>query len=277
MGAVLFEEEEMKLRNEDKVWLVGIVHDEVRAAVQDYLAPRGWKKFTRWLREWGLVAVIPTMMLGLLTLVFAAGYYAFSRVRQEAEFEATTKQRLDSIEKTLTGLRAVEDLKAITKLDQQTFAKSLPALRKIMQQPASEVKPPQETIREIADKLRSTNPESEAYWPTVLQFLNFASAGLSADVPPPRTPNIFIARNIGNFSAGLVRRQVVLLDGGELVDSRFENSRIIFTNNAVRFRNVTFVNCVFQIPVVNSPNDYLKKASQVLLASDLKSASFTSL
>jgi hypothetical protein len=268
MDTVLFEEEDMALRKEDKIWIAS----EIRTAIQEHLNPHGWRK----LREWIPLASILTIMVAMLALAGAGWNYAFSRVDKEARFEEKTDDRLSKIEKTLDHIQGVQDLNVINGLDPLTFAKSLPALRKIVQKPASEMKPPEELLRSIADKLRNINPDSEEYWPTVLQFLNFASAQLESDVPPPGKPNIVIEKNAGYIPLGTIKRAVVLLDGGELGSSRFENSRIIFTNNPVKFRDVVFINCSFQMPTENNPNDYLRKTGRVLLASDLQSVSFPS-
>lgn len=273
VDTAFYKEQEMALRNEDKLWIA----NDTRTAIQEHLHPHGWRKVKEWIP---LVGVI-TIFVGLLALAGAGWNYAFSRVRDEATFETRTVDRLDIIEVTLRTMRASQTpgpvLNEIGKLDQKTFAKSLAALQAAAEHPVSEVKPSQETLREIANKLSSTNPQSDDYWPAVLQFLSFASAGLSADVPPPGPPTVIMSQNAGNISVGVIQKRVVLLDGGDLENTRFENSRIIFTNNPVRFRNVTFVNCVFQMPITNNPSDYLKSASKILLASQLNSASFPAL
>jgi hypothetical protein len=69
---------------------------------------------------------------------------------------------------------------------------------------------------------------------------------------------------------------IVLLDGGELEDSSFRNSRIIFTNDAVKLKNVTFINCVFDFTAPDNPSPYLKSTTkELLLASNLNSVTIT--
>jgi hypothetical protein len=265
---LLLEDQDMALRNEDRVWIA----QEIRTSMQEHLHPHGWRRAREWIPLGGII----TIMVGMLALAGAGWNYGLSRMRDQATFEAKTTDRLDIIERTLRGIRASQDLREISRLDQSNFDKSLPVLQKVLDQSSPGVQASQEALREVADRLRKTNPESADYWPTVLKFLTVASAGLAPpDVPSPGEPTIQIAHNRG-ISVGGVSRQVVLLDGGELVNSTFENSRIIFTKDPVTFHNVIFVNCVFQLPVTNSPNDYLKKASQILLASNLTSASFIS-
>jgi hypothetical protein len=55
---------------------------------------------------------------------------------------------------------------------------------------------------------------------------------------------------------------------------RFENSRIIFTENPVRMRGVEFLNCVFELPDAPA-NPYIRKTAQELLASNLTAISPT--
>ena len=42
-------------------------------------------------------------------------------------------------------------------------------------------------------------------------------------------------------------------------------------------RSVLFTDCVFELPISATPNQYLQQASRVLLASDLKSAKISGL
>ncbi len=77
---------------------------------------------------------------------------------------------------------------------------------------------------------------------------------------------------------GPLKNEVVLLDGGDVGNIRFEHCRIRFTNNAVRMRNVVFVGCVFEFPVSDDPNPYLKTAAEKVLASkDLEQVTMLSL
>ncbi|MBI3895629.1 MAG: hypothetical protein HY313_06830 [Acidobacteria bacterium] len=190
-------------------------------------------------------------------------------------------ERLSKIEGRLLNLAAFqnpgETIKEIAALSPKDFPHSLPALRKITERPVSEVKPTVDILRELVEKLRNIDESSPDYWPTLLQFIQFASASFSPDVPPPGKPTSIISNNTVRVSVRGVKKAIVLLDGGELVDSDFENSRIIFTPNPVRMRNVRFTNCVFEIPLTETPNQYIKSASQQLLASNLQSVSISSL
>lgn len=267
MELVLLEDQDMALRNEDRAWIA----QEIRTSIQEHLHPHGWRR----VKEWIPVGTIITIMVALLALAGAGWNYGFSRMRDQATFEAKTTDRLEAIERLLRGIRTSQDLREISKLDQDTFDKSLPALKKALDQPPSGVQAPREALREVAEKLRKTDPNSADYWPTLLRYLNVASAVFAPDVPSPGPYNISAGNNVG-FSLGVVKRKIVVLDGGEILNTRFENSRIIFTNNPVKLTNVLFLDCVFEVPVTATPSDYLKRASQILLASDLTFISFSS-
>jgi hypothetical protein len=135
-------------------------------------------------------------------------------------------------------------------------------------------------LQGVAQKLLKLSGNSPDYWPTVLKFIQFASAGLSPDVPPhvppPGTrPGLTIKNSIlppGTVKWPPISHQVILLDGGEISDMQVDHSRIIFTEQPVKMTNVTFVDCVFEMPPTAAPNPYLQNASRQLLASDLNSA-----
>jgi len=122
----------------------------------------------------------------------------------------------------------------------------------------------------------TTTPEtSPDYWPTVLQFIQFASSArtVSADVPPAGPPDVVLSNvrctHVVHCIVASHRR--ILLDGGDIPGSRFEKCRIIFTQNPVKMRDVQFINCLFEMPVTNNPTPYLKDAARQLLASNLTS------
>ena len=199
---------------------------------------------------------------------------------------ASDENRLSGVEGQLRGMdlkqRAAKApqtvLNEITALNQQQFSKVLPALQEVTEQPFPKVSPSDKTLEEIARKLSNTSPDTPEYWPTVLQFLQFASTGLApANVPPPGESPIFKSSS-GNFLAhNVFSHTTVVLDGGTLVDNRFDNCRIIFTDKPVSMTNVTISNSVFEFPISSVPPPYIQKASRLLLASGLKTTSIPSL
>ena len=162
----------------------------------------------------------------------------------------------------------------------RTFAKALPALRKIADEPVSKVNPPRSTLREVAQKLLKVDTSTPDYWPTVLRFIQFASAGLTPDVPPPGTQPQFVSHSRmppGSVAWPPMSHTVIVLDGGEVSDLRADHSRIIFTRNPVKMTNVVFTDCVFEMPSLDQPDPFLQQASRTILASDLKEVTFRNL
>jgi hypothetical protein len=264
LDTALFEDQDMSISNREKEW----VAEEIRTAIHQNLRPDGW----RTLREWIPLVSIITIMISLLALAGAGWNFAFSRVGDEATFQTKTGDRLDSIEISLRELRALQQpgpvLNEISKLDQKQFAQSLPALRSIATLSVSEVEPSPSVLRIVAEKLRNTPEQSPDYWPTVLQYFQFATSGLSTNVPPPNQPRLTIAQL--TLEGPISGKTIELADGVRLENAVFLNCRIIFTNNPVEFRNVKFVDSVFEFPISVSPSKYIRRAVQALMASDLK-------
>jgi hypothetical protein len=278
----------MALRKEQQEF----IRDEIKtqlAEVVDGFRPHGWRKIAHWAREWGIAGALITVFIAMLGITIGALIQSFSHVKDETQFRTNTTRTLEETTRTLediqTNLRLLQAsqvpkkiLQELATLAPKQFTKNLPALRKVAEQPPAGVAPSAALLREVAQKLRSTDESSQDYWPTVLQFIQFASAGLSPDVPPPGPPTVTIANNHG-FGEILppILHQVVLLDGGDLGPAHFYNSRIKFTEHAVRMKDVIFTDCVFEMPISASPNEYLRNATRVLLASDLKSATISGL
>lgn len=183
----------------------------------------------------------------------------YSSLETDVENIDTRLARIEAMLDRLTTLRQIADAKP------SAFANSLPQLRRIISDPKASAD--STTLKEIARKLSETPQNSPEYWPTVLRFIQFASSSASSSgAPPPGPPHIRVS---GSTDLKFVQSNArVLLDGGGLVDSEFRNSRIIFTEKPVAMRNVKFIDCVFEMPFVESPSQYLKGAAQQLLASD---------
>lgn len=190
--------------------------------------------------------------------------------RPQESFQSTQRSLGSEPSQTIEAVQSPEplSLQDFAGMDQKTFAESLSRLQKAAFHSVP-VNTDQSTLSAIAAKLRTTPESSPEYWPTVLQFIRFASSKFNPDVPPPGKPTVIFADNKGFGLSATYKKRIVLLDGGDLGSRvRFENSRIIFTENPVRMRGVQFVNCVFELP--DGPtNPYLRKAAQELLASNL--------
>jgi hypothetical protein len=270
--------EDMAVRKEIKEEIVREIEKQLES-----FKPKGIRKLWHLIREFGGAATYVALNVGIITAAIMLGTEAFNRRDQIARFQQSTEDRLDAIEATLRSLRAstapTEVLKELTSLPPPQFVKSLPVLRKIAEQPASSVKLVPEVLRAIAEKLRNTDPSAPEYWPTVLEFLRFASAGVSSDVPPEGSApfNWGMMDSVLDFGGKTFEHLTVLLDNVSIANARFDRCRIIFTQNRVEIRNVQFINCVFDVPVTDMPSPIVQQASKELLASDFRSLYIRSL
>jgi hypothetical protein len=167
-----------------------------------------------------------------------------------------------------------------TTLSQEEFNRSLPALNKALQATSQlQVAIPKEAVQQIAQKLQKTTETSADYWPTVLQFIQAASASLVApsDVPPPDTKfaGLHNFRCVGATNCMVASHCAVILDGGDIPNSIFDHCRIRFTNNPVGLAGTRFTDCVFEMPAgIVQPTPYLKNSAKTLLASNLHEITF---
>ena len=219
-----------------------------------------------------------------LLLVAAVAWWVNASLMPSIE---AIKQSTSSYESRLTTLEAQiraldlksraatspqSALKEIANLEPYSFARALPALQVVTEQPISKVNPSVQDLLTVADKLRNTDSASPDYWPTVFHFLQFATERLSQNVPPPGPPLVLSQLTASGTISGKV---VEFTDGIKIENMRFVNCRIIFTEQPVEMKNVQFVDSVVEFPVLSSPNPYLQSAARVLLSSNLTSASLT--
>jgi hypothetical protein len=267
---------EMSLNPKDKEWIELRIRDVCRAPSGTTTPSEVSRTKLGRIREWAS----PAIVVGLVITVFLEWTHFTNDM---AVFRTHTEDRLKQIELKLglqSSLQTSIDatLKQLANIDPIKFSESLPALRKISEQsPLIQYKLDPSTVHKVAEKLRQTNESSPDYWPTVLQFLQFASAGTEPPgVPPPNARGLL---KTGPLTSATIDEegQVIILDGGRLENSTLVRCRIRFTENPVRMTNVRFIDCVFELPVVAKPNDYLKKATKILLASNLQSVSIPSL
>jgi hypothetical protein len=177
----------------------------------------------------------------------------------------------NALQTNVNILLKANGLAVIAVSDEEEFAKSLPALNEIIKKPVNEVKPTNSSLQLIANKLQKVPKESPEYWPTLLRFIQFASqANPSSKAPPPGKPQISVREYTLSAYPGekiTLDGLRILVDGGKLQDLTIRNSRIIFTGNPATLVNVRFVDCVFEMPDVKTPNPYLKTSAEQLLAS----------
>lgn len=156
--------------------------------------------------------------------------------------------------------------------DTAKFSSSLRTIREVARLPAKEVNADPASIRTVAERLLDTPPETPEYWPTVLQFLRFASTGLSQNL---RLSRPILLQNVEMTGVGRVTNPgaTIELDGGKFENTTFEGNIIIFTANPTRFKNVRFINCILIFPILDRPPDWMKKTARQFLASGFASIS----
>jgi hypothetical protein len=275
----------MPLTPSDKGW----IDRYTQKAIKDYLdrlPPKtadspAHSKLIQWLKEWGVLGLVgAAVLVAIVEWNHFTNDMATFRKGTDDRLEQLEKQlpKIDSLEKELQKLELSQSLKEISSSDPVTFSRSLPDLKKILDHPVSEVKPTNPLLHQLASKLRETSDASPDYWPAVLQFIRFASSALApvTDVPPPGTryTEMHDVSCVGSVHCMMASHRAILLDGGSIPNSVFDHCRIKFTENPVGLSGVKFINCVFEMPITSSPTPYLKKATQILLASGLSNVEF---
>ena len=155
-------------------------------------------------------------------------------------------------------------------MNQETFAASLPELYSdIRTVSLKQAKPNDETFRAIATKLRQTNQNSPEYWPTVLRFLELATARNSSQVPPS-TAGIYVrSEGSRNLSLQGISDKRIVLNGGSLINSTFVRCRIQFVGTPTELQNVLVVDSVVEFQgIPENPPEPIKRIAETILASD---------
>jgi len=238
--------------------------EQIKLLLKDALSEHDKGKLQRF-KSWSPLGALVAVILFMLTQ-----WNAYS------VFRTHTEDRLATIEGKLLKAEATQSPQAvlaeISKLPTREFRAALPALRAVAEQPASEVKPSDTTLHDISNKLRDDIEPSSGYWPTALQFIQFASSSLSTKTNSPTEPVSHIS-NLANLTprAMTFSNKTIMIDG-TITGLRFENCRIIFPNNPVQIHNVAFINCIFEFPDLKQPTPYLIEVGRQLLSGDLERA-----
>jgi len=232
---------------------------------------------------------LPTWIQAIVVVAVASAGFAFWCGQISSDIGHLQKEvtridsRLDDIWSSVLTLRAAQAprkvLQELGALQPKQLSSALPALQKITEQPVAEVDPQPATLQEVAGKLRLVDETAPDYWPTVLRFIQFASAGMSPDAPPAGIPNLIVTNSVirpwkGAF--GNMTGKVIVLDGDQIEDGTFEKCRIVFTGTPTTMRRITFINCIFEFPRQNQPTRYLMGIGRALLASGIQRAFISS-
>lgn len=223
----------------------------------------------------GILASIILAYAGWLGVTADNDNARLSRVEQRLNDLANT---VDQVQKSLDSVQLSISFRKLADMEPKEFATALPTLHRLVRQAPAKLKPDPTTLHLIAGKLRQTPETSQDYWPTVLRFIQFASASAVAPsgVPPPDSVYQIVS-NIQCSNAGhciVASGRAIELDGGSIPNSIFSHCRIRFTNNPVNLAGTKFIDCVFEMPRVANPSTYLKTTTKVLLASNLRVVTF---
>jgi hypothetical protein len=193
----------------------------------------------------GSPVAICTLVLALFGITLGALYQSFSHVKEETEFRTQTKDALAMIQAYIRAQQATQVpgkvLNEIAPLSPKEFAQNLPALRAVTEQTPDRVSIKPETLRQVAHKLNETSETTPEYWPTVFQFIRFASAKVSVIEPHG------IAIRMDSIHHNIaVQGQTIVFDGAVLIHGRFDKCLIKFTGRPSHFEDVLFTDCVFE-------------------------------
>jgi hypothetical protein len=246
-----------------------------------------WDVARRRIISFGAPAAIVGLCLTLLSITLAAVYVATAHVKEETEFRTHTGDSLANINTTLTGIQAsIREIQApqspskvlgeIGALSPPVLAKNLPALERVMEQPAGGISVSHTTLQRIAQQLGKVDENTPNYWPTVGRYVNFASPKLAThEVPPAGPPWEMSMHGENNTLANYQFDGKAFYFEGSFTfkNVRFSNSRIVLgPNTVIQFQGVSFVNCAFDFPPQDQPTPTIKNMLRALLANGAGSA-----
>jgi hypothetical protein len=219
---------------------------------------------SRWTKASPIIAVCALLFAGF---VFWTNHSA-SDLKSIVKIEVgdQLKEPLRQLGESASDVRAIKEyltlggFHAFLSLPKSESEKELPQLRKSLELASNaHVSVPPETIQQVRLRLADIKSASPDYWPTVVRFLQFATAGFSPNAPPTGGVPLTIAQLT---ASGTVSGQTIELEDGIRLDNiTFANCRIIFTDNPVEFHNVRFVGSAIEFKTSGEITPYIQKAS----------------
>lgn len=267
---VATEEDQMPFSRENEQWVRDEIQSVIGKALKGLRPPSGFRKAFYALREWGVLAGNFAFILALGVFALTQWNAANKRLADESSFEKGTEDRLKEIEKILNELQHPSPLQAFASMDPNTFAATLPQLRKQLERttPRS-VQPNDAAVHMVTQKLDQADDNAPGYWPTVAAMISFTSELRTGVVVDTSKLNNCIALGPGPMShltiAGNGYQCMVTLDQTDLGDSTITDAVVRFTRGPSRLSNVTFVNCLFLVSLPASPNRFAQSLARKLL------------
>ena len=173
-----------QLRKEHRDFIAEEVRQQVSEAI-DQFKPRGWKKLTFLLREWGLTAIaitLPTTLLGILVTI---SIFAVNGVKENAQFRTRTEDRLDRINEELKNIKgdlARQNVTTHASLQPEEFKAALPSLISAMATlRAQNAKIGSKIVDDVAQRLLATDRNAAGFWPAASELVSYRSQVAAPD------------------------------------------------------------------------------------------------
>lgn len=170
-------------------------------ALREEFRPRGWRRATIFLREWGLAGTAIMVPIALLAIAAGAIYVAVARVDKQARFETNTTNTLSAINEHLgridQSLTAVQLRQTISQPTDRSDA--IEAKKVIVSARENSVKLPADLIEQVGQKFLNASVENPPAWDTTLamadyrSYLNGPELSLEAFYPLDSIPSSNIA------------------------------------------------------------------------------------
>jgi hypothetical protein len=268
--------ENMPLSQQDRDW----VNKQIKESEKRYAppppkvsTPEGPKKESWWKRNYQFVALsLIALAAWIQPLVIQ---HKAEDLKKDIQIEVSNQlkpfdDRLRSVEGDVNEMKG--ELKYLFRIAKEQQFSKLESAVAVAQRTKRPIDP--SIVKQVKTSLEQMPSTAPDYWSSVLRFLTLASNGLSPNLPPADA-----MKNVHLSDVALINQHSfldgkhVFVDGGSLENVEIHRSRITFTQNPVQLKNVTFVDCVFDMPDVSIPSNHLQQAArQLLLAQDLKSA-----
>jgi hypothetical protein len=300
---IVFPEEKMKLRDDDKKWFAAEIARQLEEVV-DSFKPHGWQKLIYWLRLLGPLAASLAIVLTLVGITLGALYQSFAQVKEEATFRTKTEDRLNNIDKQLLGLQILNSSNLPSRTENQVVAKEI--LKDVKDK---NISIPTSIVNQAGVSFVDASKNDPKAWPVALDFISYRTV-LNKDLALVGTAKQIATTPLGNFEshylteflpgyehpkmsvggdvsfdraaniyplnekpldAGQSRgKEVILIEGGGIGLDGMAMKNVVIRNTVVGYsggpmslQNVIFVNCTFLFPL----NQESRDLGRALLAS----------
>jgi hypothetical protein len=157
----------MARKNDDRQW----ISTEIEKHVRNHLAPpRGWRKAVNWLREWGILGVVISVIVALLGITFTAIYFATGEIGRNSEFRGRTDQRLMVIENQLLSIRVL--IAASTPASPRSQRQAREILTQVKN---DKTVLPEQVVTQAGSNFIEAATMQPSAWDVALEFANYRS------------------------------------------------------------------------------------------------------